>query len=104
MDSSSAVDSDELTNISLHEQDMSADCKILGLERLWSLGSRVCNETGTGWATGIILERYDAIQLCVGDTVAEADLILVRFSLLTAGIGGDDAQNQMVISHERLQV
>jgi hypothetical protein len=52
---------------------MSADCKILGLERLWSLGSRVCNETGTGWATGIILERYDVIQLCVGDTVAEAN-------------------------------
>jgi len=70
--------------------------KSWGLERLWSLGSRVCNETGTGWATGIILERYDAIQLCVGDTVAEASLNLVRFSLLTAGIGGDDDKSRAV--------
>lgn len=77
----------------------------MGLERLWSLGSRICNDTGTGWATGIILERYDGIQLRVGDTVAEAIwLILVQFSLLTAGIGGDDGQNRMVKSHKRLQV
>jgi hypothetical protein len=57
---------------------MSKTCQRTGKPWGWNDYSRsvvvFVTTTGTGWATGIILERYGAIQFCVGDTVAEAIL------------------------------